>query len=645
VVYAARDLVRFRRELFVDLASQYYSLLLSYRGIEIGSQDFFSNLRAFLQGRAEFTEAGKLPRVQVDQFEQNALRSRSDLVASCNALETDLDRLKLSIGLPPEMPLNLSLVELEALSAADRLTVAEQLVQRTRRELQPQEAGRESELTATINATSVLVDRLLDIQELALDAAGDEAAAAEPGAAPQEALDPLTRQLRGLAARVAVLEGQRQSNLKRAALDLEIKNEAEQARMLGNNRETAESIAVQLRIYFRTIDLIESLLLLSENAIRAQQVALEIAAATAENGQTKNGQIDNAALEQRAAQLQELRRRQRAVDKRRVEAIEARELDELSEFVDEAQQLLEQADQLASDASGWLLDEGRGSLQQIVRKTVDEVLSLSVRTTTDTDNVLPPIGIEEDPAMMTALVQRLDLMNQRAALADQRRAIKIAADDLRSVLDLRATQIFRSDYTDGSPFNFSAEGNETRLSVALDTPLNRRQQRNNYRLALIDYNRTIRNLIERQDNVKFDVRQDLRQLRLRRDQYEIAIASAALAYERVVSTRLQLQYEVGNVFARDFLEAQQAYTAALSSVASQHISYILGRIELFFDLEGIELNENGFWPGVDDEDLQPPVNEDFRGTNPQPYDRLVPGLHYSDEIEATVRPGSLPFAN
>ncbi len=639
VVYAARELVRFRRGLFVDLASQYYSLLLAYRGIEIGSQDFFSNLRGFLQGRAEFTEAGKLPRVQVDQFEQNALRSRSSLVASCNSLETDLDRLKLSIGLPPEMPLNLSLTELEALSAADRLTVAEQLVQRTRRELQPQEDGRDADITATINAASVLIDRLLDIQQLASEAAGDAAASPDQAASRQETLQPLTRQLRGLAARVAVLEGQRQSNVKRAALDLEIENEAEQARMLGDNRAMGESIAVQLRIYFRTIDLIESLLLLSENAIRAQQLALEIDEAIGDSRQ-----VDEAALRQRAAQLQELRRRQRAVDERRVEAIEARELDELSEFVDEAQMLLAQSEQLASDASGWLLAEGRDSLKQIVQETVEEVLSLSTQTAAETANVLPPIGIEEDPAMMTALVQRLDLMNQRAVLADDRRAIKIAADDLRSILDLRATQVFRSDYSDGSPFNFSAEGNETRLSLALDTPLNRRLQRNNYRLALIDYNRTIRNLIEDQDNIKFDVRQDLRQLRLRRDQYEIAIASAALAYERVVSTRLQLQYEVGNVVARDFLEAQQAYTAALSSVASQHISYILGRIELFFDLEGIQLNENGYWPGLDDEDLQPPVNEDFRGTNPLPYDRLVPGLHYSEEIEATTRPGSLLFA-
>lgn len=639
VVYAARDLVRFRRNLFRDLSSQYYNLLLSYRGIEIGSQDYFSNLRAFLQGRAEFTEAGKLPRVQVDQFEQNALRSRSDLVASCNGLETDLDRLKLAIGLPPEMPLNLSLVELETLSASDRLTVAEQLVQRTRRELRPEEGEREADITATLNAASVLTDRLLDIQELAAEAARYEQARQSTEDSDPEAVSPVTRRLQELAARLAALEVRSQVDEKRAALEQEIEGELEQSRALGGEDVAADSIAIQLRIYFRTMDVIESLLLLTENAIRAQQLTGEIAA---ESGADVD--VDQAAIRDRTEQLRRLRATQQALDDRRVEAINTRELDELSEFVDEANELLSQSEQLASDASGWLVSAGREALRQVVEETVGTVLELSRRSATETDQVLPPIGVDVNDAMMTALVQRLDLMNQRAQLADGRRSVKIAADDLRSILDLRATQVIRTDPDRNRPFAFSFDDSETRLNLALDTPLNRRLQRNNYRLALIDYNRTIRNLIDAEDNVKFDVRQDLRQLRLRRDQYEISVASAALAYERVVSTRLQLQYEVGNVVARDFLEAQQAYTSALSSVARQHISYILGRIDLFFDLEGIQLDENGYWQGLENDDLQPPVNHDFRGTNPFPYDRLVPGFHYSDEIKATEQAGGPMFA-
>ncbi|MEL7265581.1 MAG: hypothetical protein AAFP69_12355, partial [Planctomycetota bacterium] len=49
VIYAARDFCRFRRSQFRDIATRYYNLLLNYRSIEINTQDYFSNLRAYLQ--------------------------------------------------------------------------------------------------------------------------------------------------------------------------------------------------------------------------------------------------------------------------------------------------------------------------------------------------------------------------------------------------------------------------------------------------------------------------------------------------------------------------------------------------------------------------------------------------------------------
>gem|GEM_PF-634453 len=616
VVYAARDLIRFRRGLFRDLASQYYNLLLSYRSIEIGSQDYFSNQRAFLQGQAEYLQAGRLPRVQVDQFEQNALRSRSDLVASCNSLETSLDRLKLAIGLPPEMPVNLTLDELEALSATDQLTVARQLVQRTQTELSGQREQRRPSPAALINAASVLTDRLLDIQRLS-QAAGVEATWQTGGedtdlAVPKNAIEQVAQ-------RLAVLEARGQVEAKRMVLSEE--SNAQLRRQLQLEQQSAEGtpntpLDSPLRVYLRTVDVIEASLVLARRAIEAAPAGTTPAPDARERLKEYNATLDqlNAKLDQ---------------------AVVDRELNEIPDLTKSAQRLLVKADQLADETSAWLVSPDRESFLEMVTSTVSDVIRLSDEVVNASDVALPEVEVEPDDAMLTALVQRLDLMNRRGDLADSRRAIKLAADDLRSILDLRATQTLRTRTDANTPFDFSFNDSQTRLSMALDTPLNRRAQRNNYRLALIDYNQTLRNLIESEDEIKFDIREDLRRLRLRRDQYEIAIASAALAYERVVSTRLQLQFAVKDVVARDFLEAQQAYTAALSSVARQHIAYILDRIELFFDMEGIQLDDNGYWPGLRDDDLQPPVNVDFPGTNPYPYGRLVPGLHYSREIKAT----------
>ena len=134
-----------------------------------------------------------------------------------------------------------------------------------------------------------------------------------------------------------------------------------------------------------------------------------------------------------------------------------------------------------------------------------------------------------------------------------------------------------------------------------------------------------------EDSIKLDIREDLRQLALDRDQYTIAVASAALAFERVISTRLRLQLSVQNVAARDFLEAQQAYTNALSAIARQHVNYITDRTELFFDLEAMDVDSNNYWAGVK-EDLGPQINVDFPGTNPRPYDCLPPRVWYSSTI-------------
>jgi hypothetical protein len=141
-----------------------------------------------------------------------------------------------------------------------------------------------------------------------------------------------------------------------------------------------------------------------------------------------------------------------------------------------------------------------------------------------------------------------------------------------------------------------------------------------------------------EDGIKLDIREDLRQLALDRSQYSIAVASAALAYERVISTRLRLQLGVQNVAARDFLESQQAYTNALTAIARQHVNYITDRIELFFDLEAIDVDACGYWPGVTQDD-GPQVNTNFPGQNPRPYDMLPPNVRYSPTIRQMERIG------
>ncbi len=198
--------------------------------------------------------------------------------------------------------------------------------------------------------------------------------------------------------------------------------------------------------------------------------------------------------------------------------------------------------------------------------TVDKTIRLSDKLLEKGPDGLVDIEIDHDEALLTGLVQRLDLMNQRGELADAWRQIKLAGRRLRSIIDLQATHVLRTNSKNNNPFDFTFDDSQTRLSAALDTPLNRRLQRNNFRLALINYNVGLRNLMAAEDSIKLDVREDLRQLALDRNQYVIAVASAALAYERVISTKMRLQLGVQNVAAPRFL----GIAASLHQRAQRH---------------------------------------------------------------------------
>jgi hypothetical protein len=182
--------------------------------------------------------------------------------------------------------------------------------------------------------------------------------------------------------------------------------------------------------------------------------------------------------------------------------------------------------------------------------------------------------------------------------------------------------------------------------LTFDAPLNRRAQRNGYRVALINYHAVTRNLMEQEDRIKAEVRNRLRNLQLDQNQYAIAVASAALANQRVETTLLELRLgirggESGGTTTRDVVESQQAYSQSLFDVATRHITYILNRINLFLDLELLEVDDAGLWPQLYDETYQPTPRLQPPACSGPAYGRL-PGVHYSHSIRDMDR---IPFGS
>ncbi|MCA9216583.1 MAG: TolC family protein, partial [Planctomycetales bacterium] len=326
-----------------------------------------------------------------------------------------------------------------------------------------------------------------------------------------------------------------------------------------------------------------------------------------------------------------------SLSERFVQLIGEGRFDELPMLMNEIEQLQSRLErevasldqQLGTDISNLTDDQ----LTEIAVEVGKELIAMSGQVLkTSEEEGLSPVEIDMDDAMMTALVQRFDLINERGFVGDRWRRIKYAADDLKSVLNLRATQSIRTPNGVNRPFDFSFDDSTTTVSGTFDAPFNRRQQRNAYRQSLFNYQASLRRLTQLEDTIKLGVRRDIRSIALQREQYSNDIASAALAYERVVSTELELRLGVGNVAARDFLEAQTAYISALSNVASRHIDYIVDRMQLFLDLESLTVGDDGFWHELYDETYQPEPFFQLPGYALPAFGCLHPCLKYSKQI-------------
>lgn len=600
VVYATRDFTRFRRELFVQQASDYYSLIRQFRQIEIQCQNYFTLAREFNQRSVEI-KFGFAARTQLDQVEQQVINGRQSILSACTSLENALDSLKIRMGLPTEQPLNLDLSELNLITLSDELAVNAELIERARRRILEGMGSAEKSPTLLVASGSDLAEQLLDSLRLR-KALGEASVDSKP----------LEYKLLGLRVEEA---------------DIEV---AEAENELRNLLAEEDSDPTPIALFLRRRNIVEALY---EKYVWQLRLLEKDETATAEV------EAGKAAYEDFGNRLANLRQSFLEISKR-AEAEADEPVNEDNNLEELEQQLIAEAESLQND-----MERFAAQLDQSIGRTVAvspaefeaRAAELANDLLTKSDNLrdgagggLVPIEIEMDDAMMTALVQRFDLMNQRGFLADDWRLVKYAADDLKSILNLNASQRIRTRSNQNKPFEFSFDDSTTTAGVSLDLPFNRRAQRNSFRTSIFDYQQTLRGVMQLEDGIKLNVRRDLRTLKLDRQQYANDVAGAALASVRVKGTEAEVR--LGQATSRDFLESQQAYVQAISGVASDHINYIVGRLQLFLDLESLKVGDNGFWDELYDEDYQPAPSYQLPAYARPGYGNLHPRLRYSKLI-------------
>jgi len=253
-------------------------------------------------------------------------------------------------------------------------------------------------------------------------------------------------------------------------------------------------------------------------------------------------------------------------------------------------------------------------------QVIDEASLVQARARLELVTV-DPIELAPKTALAIARGNRLDWMNNRAALVDTWRLIAFNADALQSDLDV----VFSGDIqtTGDNPLKF--DGHRGRLSVGLefDGPFDRRLERNTFRSVLIDYQRDRRRLIQYEDNVHATLMDSLWTLEELRLNLEIQRRAVAIAIRRVDQTREVLneppegaEAELGPTASLNLISALSDLRSAQDNFMSVWINYLAGRMTLMRELGIMVIDDRGMWVDV-------PLSE-ILGEQPDPEVAALP---------------------
>lgn len=206
----------------------------------------------------------------------------------------------------------------------------------------------------------------------------------------------------------------------------------------------------------------------------------------------------------------------------------------------------------------------------------------------------PTITVEQ--AIKAATLMRLDLETVRDRLVDAQRKINVAADGLQADLDLSLSGNMSSRPGSGVQLPDPQQRSWT-ASLGLDLPINRKRERNNYRSALIAFDRAQRQHDLFIDQVKLEIQDGWRNLEQRKREFEISEVRVALSESR--SEEEILKQDLGLGLALNLVDAQNDLINSQNQRTSALISHTIARLGFWRDMGILFIKENGQWEELD----------------------------------------------
>jgi outer membrane protein TolC len=514
-------------------------------------------------------EAGRIDKFQVDLARQALYNTRSQLMINRANYEAALDRFKALLGLPPHLELRIDdplLSPFQLIDAAipplqNRLTelqgrVGSQII--ALREAQAgADAGSLDTLRNSITAIRQSFEQVIAIQR--------EAA----GHVPTVRVD-VTELDSAIPERVRALEKLQQSGFSGGR---------DSDRVTGTTLDAGDGQSPE-----------------------AAGMTPEEARDVREERTAERDEIDDIIADLRdlpaklARDLQTLAQQFRAVPR------------EFQQISDELAWLEENAAQKDSPEYRTRLNTLLGVIPDRLVDLSSDILELSlIQARAKSESVtLLPLDLEADEALLIASRQRYDWMNARAALVDVWRLIEFNANDLLSTLNLTFSGDVRN--LGDNPVDFRGTTGRLQVGAQFDAPINRMAERNNYRQALIEYQRARRDYYTFIDRVSQALRANLRSIDLNQANFELRRAAIRVAIDQVEITRLRLrqppQPGVATTFsptvARDLVSALSDLQNVQNDFLSVWVNYEVERLNLDFNMGTMELDPQGLWidPGT-----------------------------------------------
>jgi len=208
------------------------------------------------------------------------------------------------------------------------------------------------------------------------------------------------------------------------------------------------------------------------------------------------------------------------------------------------------------------------------------------------DTGILSVDIDRNAAFGMCVQGQMEILNAIDKFEDSKRKARIAADQLRADVNFLAGSSLSSDAPyDYTRFNMNNVNYNVGLNVNL--PLDRLQERNNYRKALVDFEAQLRSLGLTLDNYKARIDSGLRTAEQNRMNYINGLEQLKVAQRRVENNVMLL--EAGRATIRDVREAQDGLIQAQNNLATIYTDYLTARLGLLLDVGIIDTQPRKFW--------------------------------------------------